>query len=137
MNIKPLHNHVVIKQQDETETMYGNIIVPDAGKERPLMGKVIASGPGVVNMNGIIIPNTTEVGATVVFPSFGGQRITVGGEEYIVCKEQDLIAILEDEIKVKFKKEHLNELLEDTQKQLGSNLSDEQVGILLEEIKKA
>jgi co-chaperonin GroES (HSP10) len=47
-------------------------------------------------MNGIVIPNTTEVGATVIFPSFGGQRITVDGEEYIVCKEQDLIAILEN-----------------------------------------
>ena len=96
MKIKPLHNHVVIKQQDETETMYGNIIVPDAGKEKPLMGEVIASGPGVVNMNGIIIPNTTEVGATVIFPAFGGQRITVEGEEFVVCKEQDLIAILEN-----------------------------------------
>ena len=96
MKIKPLHNHVVIKQQDETETMYGNIIVPDAGKEKPLMGEVIASGPGVVNMNGIVIPNTTEVGATVIFPAFGGQRITVEGEEYVVCKEQDLIAILEN-----------------------------------------
>ena len=96
MKIKPLHNHVVIKQQDETETMYGNIIVPDAGKEKPLMGEVIASGPGVVNMNGIVIPNTTEVGATVIFPSLGGQRITVDGEEYVVCKEQDLIAILEN-----------------------------------------
>jgi len=95
MTIKPLHNHVVIKQQDETETMYGNIIVPDAGKEKPLMGEVIASGPGVVNMNGIVIPNTTEVGAIVIFPAFGGQRITVEGEEYVVCKEQDLIAILE------------------------------------------
>ena len=96
MKIKPLHNHVVIRQQDETETMYGNIIVPDAGKEKPLMGEVIASGPGVVNMNGIVIPNTTEVGATVIFPAFGGQRITVEGEEYVVCKEQDLIAILEN-----------------------------------------
>ena len=96
MKIKPLHNHVVIKQQDETETMYGNIIVPDAGKEKPLMGEVIASGPGIVNLNGALIPNTIEVGVTVIFPAFGGQRITVEGEEYIVCKEQDLIAILED-----------------------------------------
>ena len=118
MKIKPLHNHVVIKQQDETETMYGNIIVPDAGKEKPLMGEVIASGPGVVNMNGIVIPNTTEVGATVIFPSFGGQRITVDGEEYVVCKEQDFIAILEDETKVELKKEHLGELLEDSQKEI-------------------
>jgi chaperonin GroES len=95
MNIKPLHNHVVIKQQDEVETMYGNIIVPDAGKEKPLMGEVIASGPGIINLNGVLIPNTVEIGSTVIFPAFGGQRITVGGEEYVVCKEQDLIAILE------------------------------------------
>jgi len=95
MNIKPLHNHVVIKQQDEVETMYGNIIVPDAGKEKPLMGEVIASGPGLININGVLIPNTVEIGSTVIFPAFGGQRITIEGEEYVVCKEQDLIAILE------------------------------------------
>ena len=96
MNIKPLHNHVVIKQQDETETMYGNIIVPDAGKEKPLMGEVIATGPGIVNLNGVLIPNTVEVGVTVVFPAFGGTKMTVDGEEYIVMKEQDLLAILEN-----------------------------------------
>ena len=96
MKIKPLHNHVVIKQQDETETMYGNIIVPDAGKEKPLMGEVIASGPGLINMNGVLIPNEVPVGATVVFPAFGGQRITIKGEEYIVMKEQDLLAIIEE-----------------------------------------
>jgi chaperonin GroES len=95
MKIKPLHNHVVIRQQDETETMYGNIIVPDAGKEKPLMGEVIATGPGLINFHGNLIPNTIEIGTTVVFPAFGGQRITVEGEEYIVMKEQDLLAILE------------------------------------------
>jgi len=95
MNIKPLHNHVVIKQQDETETMYGNIVVPDLGKEKPLMGEIIASGPGLINLNGVLISNTVEVGQIVIFPAFGGQKITVDGEEYVVCKEQDLIAILE------------------------------------------
>jgi chaperonin GroES len=86
----------VIKQQDETETMYGNIIVPDAGKEKPLMGEVIATGPGIINMNGVLIPNTVEVGVTVVFPAFGGTKMTIDGEEYIVMKEQDLLAILEN-----------------------------------------
>ena len=95
MNINPLHNHVVIKQQDETETMYGNIVVPDLGKEKPLMGEIIASGPGLINLNGVLIPNTVEVGQIVIFPAFGGQKITVDGDEYVVCKEQDLIAILE------------------------------------------
>ena len=85
----------MIRQQDETETMYGNIIVPDAGKEKPLMGEVIAVGPGLINFHGNLIPNTIEIGTTVVFPAFGGQRITIEGEEYIVMKEQDLLAILE------------------------------------------
>jgi chaperonin GroES len=76
--------------------MYGNIIVPDAGKEKPLMGEVIATGPGIVNLNGVLIPNTVEVGVTVVFPAFGGTKMTVDGEEYIVMKEQDLLAILEN-----------------------------------------
>ena len=97
MKIKPLHNHVVIKQQDETETMYGNIIVPDAGKEKPLMGEVVAVGPGSWSVTGEkFLETTVKVGQLVAFPSFGGQRITVEGEEYIVVKEVDLIAILEN-----------------------------------------
>jgi chaperonin GroES len=96
MQIKPLHNHVVIKQQDETETMYGNIIVPDAGKEKPLMGEVVAVGPGIINMNGVLIPNTLEVGQVVAIPSFGGQRITIQGDDYLIYKEQDVFAIIEN-----------------------------------------
>jgi chaperonin GroES len=97
MKVIPLHNNVVIKQQDETETMYGNIIVPDAGKEKPLMGEVIAVGPGTYSVTGEkFLETTIKVGQLVAFPSFGGQRITVQGEEYIVCKETDLIAVLED-----------------------------------------
>jgi chaperonin GroES len=85
----------VIKQQDETETMYGNILVPDAGKEKPLMGEVIAVGPGLLNFHANLIPITVEVGQTVVFPAFGGTKMTIEGEEYVVMKEQDLLAILE------------------------------------------
>jgi chaperonin GroES len=96
MKIKPLHNHVVIKQQDETETMYGNIIVPDAGKEKPLMGEIVAVGPGLINMNGVLIPNTVEVGQKVSFPAFGGQKLSIQGEDFLIYKEQDIFAILED-----------------------------------------
>lgn len=95
MTIKPLHNHVVIKQQDETETMYGNIIVPDAGKEKVMMGTVVAVGPGLINMNGVLIPNTLEIGQLVTFPAFGGQRITIKNEDYLIYKEQDIFAVLE------------------------------------------
>jgi chaperonin GroES len=96
MKIKPLHNHVVIKQQDETETMYGNIIVPDAGHEKPLLGEIVAVGPGIINMNGVLIPNLLEVGQKVSFPSFGGQKLSVNGEDYLIYKEQDIFVVLED-----------------------------------------
>ena len=95
MKIKPLHNHVVIKQQDETETMYGNIVVPDMGKEKPLMGEIVAVGQGMFTIMGNFIQTTTKVGQTVVFPAFGGTKMTIEGEEYVVMKESDLLAILE------------------------------------------
>ena len=95
MKIKPLHNHVVIKQQDETETMYGNIVVPDMGQEKRLLGEVVATGPGMYSVTGTFIENKVQVGETVVFPAFGGTKMTIEGEEYVVMKEQDLLAILE------------------------------------------
>jgi chaperonin GroES len=98
MKIKPLHNHIVIKQQDETETMYGNIVVPDMGKEKPLMGEVIAVGPGVYSITGQLFFETKiRIGEIVVFPAFGGTKMTIDGEEYIVMKENDLLAVLEKE----------------------------------------
>jgi len=96
MKIVPLHNHVVIKQQDEAEVMYGNIVVPDAGKEKALIGEVIAVGPGIVNLQGALIPNSLKVGQKVTFPAFGGQKITIKGDDYLVYKEQDIFAILEE-----------------------------------------
>ena len=96
MKIKPLHNHIVIKQQDETETMYGNIVVPDLGKENPLMGEVVAVGPGVYSVTGEhFLKTKIEVWQTVVFPAFGGTKMTIEVEEFVVMKENDLLAILE------------------------------------------
>jgi chaperonin GroES len=118
MKIKPLHNHVVIKQQDETETMYGNIVVPDMGKEKPLMGEVLAVGPGIYTITGEFIETKVKVGETVVFPAFGGTKMTIEGEEYVVMKENDLLATIEKEIKIALNKEHLEDLLEDSQKSL-------------------
>jgi chaperonin GroES len=97
MKIKPLHNHIVIKQQDETETMYGNIVVPDMGKEKPLMGEVIAVGPGTYSVTGTWIETQVKVGEVVVFPAFGGTKMTIGDDEFIVMKENDLLASLEKE----------------------------------------
>jgi len=95
MNIKPLHNNIVIKQTDNTEEMYGNILIPDMGKEKPLMGKIIAIGNGRTTETGAYVKTTLEVGQTVVFPAFGGIKMSVDNEEYVVCKETDLIAVIE------------------------------------------
>jgi chaperonin GroES len=95
MKIKPLHNNVVIKQTDNTEEMYGNILIPDMGKEKPLMGEIVAVGKGRFTETGAYVETRLEVGQTVVFPAFGGIRMSVDNEEYVVCKETDLIAIIE------------------------------------------
>jgi chaperonin GroES len=94
--IKPLHNNIVIKQ-DENEERYGNILVADMGKDKPLIGTIIAVGPGLINLNGVLIPNTLQVGDKVVFTAFGGQRMVVENEEYLIYKEQDILAVLENE----------------------------------------
>ena len=76
--------------------MYGNIVVPDLGKEKPLMGEVVAVGPGVYSVTGeAFLKTTIEVGTMVVFPAFGGTKMTIEGEEFVVMKENDLLAILE------------------------------------------
>ena len=95
MKIIPLHNNVVLKQTDNTEEMYGNILIPDMGKEKPLMGEIIAIGNGRTTETGAYVKTTLEVGQTVVFPAFGGTKITVDGDEYVVLKETDLIAVIE------------------------------------------
>ena len=96
MNIKPLHNNVVIKQDDTKEEMYGNILVPDMGKEKPLVGEIIAVGPGSYTPTGVYIETTIQVGQTVAFPSYGGIKMSANGDDYVICKESDLLAILEN-----------------------------------------
>ena len=97
MKIKPLHNFVVIKQDENQEQRYGNIVVADLGKEKPLQGTVIEVGPGTYTNGGAFVETTVQPGQVVVFPAFGGTKITVEGEEYVVCKDIDIIAVLENE----------------------------------------
>ena len=78
--IEPLSDKVVILPQDEGEQMYGNIIVPDAGQEKPEIGTVLAVGPGRISTNGTLIPNRLEVGVTVMVPKFGAQVVVIENE---------------------------------------------------------
>ena len=92
--IIPLSDKIVILPIEEGETTYGNIIVPDAGGERPEMGKVLAVGPGRINTDGTLIPNKLEVGVTVMVPKFGAQVVVVENETYIVAGESDVLGII-------------------------------------------
>ena len=76
--------------------MYGNIIVPDAGQERPEMGTVLAVGPGRISTDGTLIPNRIEVGVTVMVPKFGAQVVTIENETYIVASENDVLGIIKN-----------------------------------------
>ena len=97
MRLKPVHNHVIIKQLEETEQQYGNIIIPDAGKELPKMGIVTAVGVGSFTQNGTLIPIQVSIGDKVAFPSFGGVRFTIDNEEYICLKDQEILTIIEED----------------------------------------
>tara|TARA_R110000822_G_scaffold120929_1_gene254623 strand:- start:161 stop:472 length:312 start_codon:yes stop_codon:yes gene_type:complete len=92
--IIPLGDKIVILQQEEGEQTYGNIIIPDAGQEKPEMGKVLAVGPGRISTDGTLIPNRIEVGVTVIVPKFGAQVVVVENETYIVAGENDVLGII-------------------------------------------
>lgn len=95
MKIKALHNHVVIKQDENQEQKYGNIVVADLGKEKPLQGEIVEIGPGRYTETGAYVGTQLKVGDVVVFPSFGGNKVTIDDVEYIIMKESDLLIVLE------------------------------------------
>lgn len=94
--IEPLGGRVVIKQQENTETTYGNLVLSDLGKDKALQGEVIAVGPGSYEFGQFVVPKIV-VGDNVLFPAFGGFKIDVKGEEYIVVESKDLHARLSKE----------------------------------------
>ena len=94
--IQPLGDKVVIKLSETEEQQYGNIVVPDLGKEKMKQGKVVAVGRGRISEYGKFIATTVVVGDTVVVPLFGAQNLYVGGEEYVVCRENEIhVTLLE------------------------------------------
>ena len=92
--IIPLGDRIVILPQEEGEQQYGSIIVPDMGKEKPEMGKVLAVGPGRISTDGTLIPNKLKVGVTVMVPKFGTQVAIVENEKYIIASENDVLGII-------------------------------------------
>ena len=92
--IIPLGDKIVILPQEEGEQMYGNIVIPDAGQEKPEIGTVLAVGPGRISTNGTLIPNKIEVGVKVMVPKFGAQVVVLENETYIIAGESDVLGII-------------------------------------------
>ena len=96
MNIKPLADHVLIEPIKEEEKTKSGILLPEtADKEKPEQGKVIAVGPGKKNDDGKVIPVEIKVGQKVLFTKYGPNEIKVEDKEYLIAKEEDILAIIE------------------------------------------
>jgi len=94
MRIRPLHDRVIVKRTEEEEKTKGGIIIPDTAKEKPAEGKVIAVGEGRIKKDGTKIPLEVKVGDRVLFSKFGGTEVKIDGEEHLMMREDDLLAVI-------------------------------------------
>lgn len=95
MKIRPLHDRVVVKRRTEEEKTIGGIIIPDSAKERPVEGEVIAVGRGRLGEDGSYHTLTVKAGDRVLFGKYGGNEIKLDGEEHLILKEDEILAVLE------------------------------------------
>ncbi len=95
MKIKPLHDRVIVKRIEEEETTKGGIIIPDSAKEKPAEGKIVAVGNGKVLEDGKRQPLEVKEGDSVLFGKYAGTEIKIDGEEHLIMREDDIIAIVE------------------------------------------
>ncbi len=93
MKLKPLADRVIIKPLPAEERTKGGIIVPDTAKEKPVMGEVMAVGPGKRGDDGKIVPMEVKVGDKVLYGKYSGTEVTVDGEEYLIMRESDVFAL--------------------------------------------
>ena len=93
LNIKPLADRVIVAPMEQ-ETMKGGIIIPDTAKEKPQQGKIVAAGPGIVRENGDRVALEVSVGDTVMYGKYSGTEVSVDGNEYLILRESDVLAIL-------------------------------------------
>jgi chaperonin GroES len=97
MSLEALFDAVIVKPLEEEETMYGNIVVPDLGKEKNEKGTVVAVGPGKPTVTGTFIPTNVQVGDVVILPTMGFTKLEHDGEEYFVGAENQILARIKPE----------------------------------------
>ena len=96
MKIIPLHDRILIKRMGEEEKTKGGIIIPDAAKEKPMQGKVIAVGKGEVSKDGKLIPLEVKEGDMVLFVKYAGTEIKIEGDEHLIVRENDILGIIRE-----------------------------------------
>ncbi len=99
MNVRPLHDRIIVRRLEEGEQQIGGIIIPDTAKEKPQQGTVIAAGHGKANDDGQRVPLDVKAGDQILFGKYAGQDITLDGEKYFIMKEDDVLAIIEGRTK--------------------------------------
>jgi chaperonin GroES len=95
MKIRPLHDRVIVKRLEEERTSAGGIIIPDSATEKPIQGKIVAVGKGKILENGSVRPLDLKVGDKILFGKYGGTEVKVDGEELLVMREEDVMAVIE------------------------------------------
>ena len=96
MQLRPLHDRIIVQRLDEDSTpRIGAIVIPDSAKEKPLLGTVLAAGLGKANDEGQRRPMDVKAGDTILFGKYSGQEVSVDGIEYLIMKEDDVLAIQE------------------------------------------
>ena len=99
MNVRPLHDRIIVQRIEEGEQKVGGIIIPDSAKEKPQQGKVKAVGDGKIKDDGKRIPLDVKAGDTILFGKYSGQDIKVDGEEYLIMREDEVLAVLDSKKK--------------------------------------
>jgi chaperonin GroES len=95
MNVRPLHDRILIKRIEEKETVKGGIIIPDTAKEKPQEGEVVAVGNGKKTEEGKVIPLDVKKGDRILFGKYSGTEIKIDDQEYLIVREDEVLGVLE------------------------------------------
>ena len=95
MNVRPLHDRIIVQRLEEGEQKIGGIIIPDTAKEKPLEGKVISVGNGKVLEDGKVRPLDIKAGDTILFSKYAGTEIKIEGEDHLMLREEDVLGVIE------------------------------------------
>ena len=95
MNVRPLHDRIIVQRIEEVEQKIGGIIIPDSAKEKPQQGKVVAAGSGKTKDDGKRVPLDVKAGDTILFGKYSGQEIKIDGSEYLIMREDEVLGVIE------------------------------------------